>query len=309
MPYAHGFNWNANDNIVKLEHLKIEGLSDTIIAKRSMREFGEKLSVSQITNARNRLGILVHFLAPDPAVKIYKNLILPEGDYMVSCDYHAPYHSELWINRYLAIADKFKIKKNVIIGDLFDFDFIKHYYEPEQRDLDKEAKHSEPVIKALDYFDENILVEGNHERRIGIQTSALVKAKHIFGIFGAEIWAKKFKYSEYDKISIGSKWLLIHPRSYSQISVSVARRMAEKYHKNIINAHGHFVGSGFDRSGKYIAIDLGGMFDRSKVGYMNLISTTHPFWNSGFLMLLGGHPYHFHEFTDFKFWLNGNGRH
>ncbi len=306
MSYTHGFQW-TEDKVKDLKDLKILGFKDVDVSRILSKKYSRDVSISSIVGAKARYGLLKHLLDRDPDIKIYKNLELKDDNYMISCDYHAPYFSELWVNRLLAIADKFKIRKNIIIGDLFDFDFIKHYYEPEQRDLDKEIKYSEPVIKALDYFDENILLQGNHERRIGIQTNSLIQAKHLFGVFGAEIWNKKFKYSDYDKLTIGKSWLCIHPKSYSQISVSVARRMAEKYHRNIINAHGHFVGSGFDRSGKYMAIDLGGMFDDKKVGYVNLSSTTHPAWNLGFGAILNNHFYHFNEMTDFKFWLNGRG--
>ena len=171
------------------------------------------------------------------------------------------------------------------------------------RDLDKEVFHTDPVIKALDYFDENILVCGNHERRVGMKTDSIIQARHLFGLYGEGIWNRKFKYSVYDKLFIGDEWMVVHPRSYSQISTSVARRLAEKYHKNIINAHGHFVGMAYDRSGKFLAIDLGGMFETKKVDYINLRTTTHPNWKNGFGALYNGKFHFFTDETDWNFWL------
>jgi hypothetical protein len=153
----------------------------------------------------------------------------------------------------------------------------------------------------------NYLLQGNHERRIGIQTFSMIQVKHLFGFIGGEIWAKKFRYSVYDKMHIGDKWLLVHPKSYSQISAAVALRLAEKYHRHVINAHGHFIALRYDRSGQYMGIDLGGLFDTSKIDYMNLSTTTHPFWNCGFGMILNGKFWHFHENTDFEYFF-GRGK-
>ena len=104
-------------------------------------------------------------------------------------------------------------------------------------------------------------------------------------------------------MKIGSKWMLFHPKSYSQISTSVGKRLAEKFHRNIINTHGHVIGSTYDRSGKFLVVDLGCMLDKRKMGYINLQTTTHPVWQNGFGMLYNGHFYHFTEETDWNFWL------
>jgi hypothetical protein len=251
---------------------------------------------------------LGYFIEEDPAVKTYKELTLPMDNYMISCDYHSPWVNTIFLNLYLSIAERFGIKKNIIIGDLFEYHFIMQHYTEEERSLDKEVEQTAPVIKALDYFDENILLQGNHERRIGIQTNSLIQAKHLFGLFGGKVWAKKFKYSIYDKLNIEDKWLLVHPQSYSQISPRVAVRLAEKFHRNVINSHGHLVGSTYDRSGKFQAIDLGNMMDKSKVDYINLRTTTHPMWKNGFGMLRNGCFYHFREESDWNFWLQRDAR-
>ena len=79
------------------------------------------------------------------------------------------------------------------------------------------------------------------------------------------MWKKKFKFTPDDRLFIGDKVMVTHPKSYSQISGSVAIRLAEKYHMDVINAHGHFAAMRFDRSGKFQAVDLGGLFDEGLV--------------------------------------------
>lgn len=252
---------------------------------------------------KNKDKLLDFFLSVDDEAMHYKAETLPLDDYMISCDYHAPYHNQAWVNRLLSIADRFQIKRHIIVGDLFDMDFAKKWYTDESSSLDDEIKETRPVIKALDYFNKNHLVQGNHETRIGRLTDAKIQARHLFTMFGGDIWLKKFEYSTYDKIYIGKDWMLVHPKSYSQVSPQVARRLAEKYHRHIINSHGHLLGLSYDRSGKFLTIDLGGMFHIEKVEYINKHTTTHPTWKNGFGMLRNGYFHHFTDATDWNFWL------
>ena len=53
-----------------------------------------------------------------------------------------------------------------------------------------------------------------------------------------------------------------------------------------------------------MGIDIGGMFDQRKIAYVNLLTTTHPAWENGFVVILNGHAYQFHQETDFGWWLN-----
>ncbi len=290
----------------RIKELLIEGLTSPQIADQLSIEFNKHVSVHVIENTRHRSQLGKCLIEIDSKIKVYKELTLPMDNYMWSCDEHAPYHSELWINRKLAIAEKYKITNNIQIGDTLDFDFIKKHplLDGEKRKtLDEEFLEAAPSIKALLYFKKNWLMRGNHEFRVSRYTNSLIQAKHLYKIFGEEAWNTSFVYSDYDKLNIGKKWLLLHPKSYSQISTSVGKRMAEKFHKNIINTHGHVVGSTYDRSGKFLVVDLGCMLDTRKMGYVNLQTTTHPTWQNGFGMLYNEHFYHFTEETDWNYWL------
>jgi len=301
--HTHGFSWSEKP-LARLRELTMLGLPTHLIAEKMSVEFNHDITYYMVSKVKSAHKILNCFVAEDDTVKTYKELTLPMDNYMISCDYHSPWVNTIFLNLYLAIAERFKITKNIIIGDLFEYHFIMQHYTEGERSLDTEIEQTAPVIKALDYFDINYLLQGNHERRIGIQTNSLIQAKHLFGLFGAEIWAKKFKYSVYDKLNIGDEWMVVHPMSYSQISPRAAVRLVEKYHRNVINSHGHLVGSTYDRSGKFQAIDLGNMIDKSKVDYINLRTTTHPMWKNGFGMLRNGHFYHFKEESDWNFWLS-----
>lgn len=286
----------------RLKSLAIQGVGNGETASILSAEFNLNIDMKSVSNAKSRFEVLKHCMETDSHIKIYREITLPLDNYILSCDYHSPYHSELWVNRLLAIASRFKIKKSIIIGDLFDMNFAKKWHSDVPSSLDEEITQVEPVMRALDYFDEITLVTGNHELRISRLTDARIQAKHLYREFGKEVWDRKFRVTEYDKLWIGDKWLLVHPQSYSQISPAVARRLAEKYHCNILNSHGHLVGMSYDRSGEFLAIDLGGMFDTKKVEYINIKTTTHPAWGNGFGMLRNGYFHHFTDATDWKFW-------
>jgi len=305
-------DWVHDEGLrTKLRNYVLDGYTSPQISEMLSRELGANVSIKRVENAIHRLGfsrkaVDKFMVKRDDKIKIYQELTLPDDNYMISCDEHAPYHSEIWINRKLAIAEKFKIRKNIQIGDTLDFDFLKQHpiLDGEaSTGIDREELLSIPVIKALSYFDENFLLRGNHEWRVSRYTNGKIQARHLYKIFGDAEWNNKFKYSNYDKMNIGKKWMVVHPQSYSQVATSVAKRLAEKFHRNIINSHGHLTGFTYDRSGKFLAVDLGGMFDKRKVNYINLQTTTHPTWKNGFGMLYNGHFYHFHDETDFNYWL------
>ena len=302
--YRHGFDWSGETGR-KLRTLTIEGYTVPQIAEKLSLELDQEITISMVNMAKYRLRYMKHLLPQDTSIKIYKELTLPDDNYMISCDEHAPYHSELWINRKLAIAHKFKVTNNIQIGDTLDFDFIKKHplLDGETRKtLDEEFLEAAPSIKALLYFKKNWLMRGNHEFRVSRYTNSLIQAKHLYRIFGEAKWNTDFIYSDYDKLNIGKKWLLLHPKSYSQVSTSVSKKMAEKFHMCVINTHGHLVGMTYDRSGKFLVIDLGCMLDKRKIGYINLQTTTHPTWINGFGMLLDGHFWHFTPETPWKYW-------
>ncbi|GAI81985.1 unnamed protein product, partial [marine sediment metagenome] len=237
MAYTFGFKWGEEAK-ERLKMLSIAGLTTPEIVEKFSTEFNQKFTPSMIDQAKYRYRFSKYLLPIDKDIKIYKELTLPDDNYMISCDEHAPYHSELWINRKLAIADKFKITKNIQIGDTLDFDFIKKHplLDGEKRKtLDEEFLEAAPSIKALLYFKKNWLMRGNHEFRVSRYTNSLIQAKHLYKIFGEPKWNADFIYSDYDKLNIGKKWLLLHPQSYSQVSTSVGKRMAEKFHRFIIN--------------------------------------------------------------------------
>jgi hypothetical protein len=301
--YSHGFNWTDEAKAMLVE-MRQNGYTSRQISEEMSRHFNCDISTGSVENKIGRLG-LPSAVERNPDIKIYESESLPDGDYMISCDYHAPFYSEKWVNKLLSVADYCGVKEHIIVGDLFDCDWAKKYpsTDGEQRPgLDGEAAGTDPLIKALlGSFDNTLLVFGNHETRPARNVAA-VNFRHIAGYLGLDKAKENFSFTEHDQLKIGTKWLLVHPVSYSQISGAVAVRLAEKFHRHILNAHGHFSAMRWDRSGEYQCVDLGGLFDQRKIAYASLRTTTHPSWNPGFGLILDGYFHHFHAGTDFRDW-------
>jgi hypothetical protein len=295
---GQGSVW-TKERIEQLREMRMAGMTYDVIGER----FG--MTTEAVAHAARNHGIPKAILEENLSIPVFRgDLKLPMDDYIITCDYHSPYYSVLWHNRTLAIAERLGIKKAIIVGDLIDFGFAAFWYSDHKPGIDDESDENRRLVHSLlSAFDEIYLVKGNHEDRLGRQTNGLVQARYLLELWAGEDYGKRFHYSLYDKLTIGSEWLLVHPKSYSIISTKVAKILASKFHKNILNTHGHFLGYGYDISGKYYAADIGGIFDKEKIEYKNLKTSTHPEWGNGFAVLKNGHPYLFDERTDWEFWL------
>jgi hypothetical protein len=296
------FKWTEEvKDTLKQEVLKGTPIHETVIL--FTQKYGRAFTYDDIRTARQRFGLTMNFLVRDNDIRLYTDCLeLPDGRYMICADFHSPYHSEGWVNRMVHVSEALQLKNLIIAGDLFDMDFAKHWYSDDETKLDYETEKVKPVIELLNWYDKITLIRGNHEHRVNRMTEGKIQAKHLFDIFGLATWENKFTYSVYDKLFIGDSWMIVHPKSYSQISGSVGIRLAEKFHANVINAHGHFCAMRFDRSGEYVSIDIGGLFDTNKVEYINKKTTTHPMWNNGFVVVDGDSFHLFHQKTDWGYY-------
>ena len=102
------------------------------------------------------------------------------------------------------VAQKAGIKKHIIAGDLFDFDFAKWQKIMDGEapgNLDNEITKTDPLMAMLNWFDEIYLISGNHETRLGRITDARIQARHVVHVYGKEL-GDKLQFSEYDKAYI-----------------------------------------------------------------------------------------------------------
>lgn len=103
---------------------------------------------------------------------------------------------------------------------------------------------------------------------------------------------------------LGDGWRLEHPKTFSKDAAKVAATAASIFHRNVACGHGHHIGFRHDASGKYLGVDLGGMFDADKQEYLHKTGiTTLPAWNGGFRVYRNGKVWPFEDaLTDWGEW-------
>ncbi len=204
------------------------------------------------------------------------------GDMMITADYHNPCADLDLVDAVLRIAHDRKLKTMIIVGDYINLDVLSAYSRKIGGN-DKDPKLSAEMDmgrKILDFYAHQFEVIyyllGNHEARFMKAVNYAIPYDVIIRSF--EQPKLRFidgYYCFLDKIR------LTHPHSYSQIKLSVATRLCDKYSCDVIQAHGHFCSMGYSRGG-YRAVDLGCMADWERIDYMTGADTTHPRWNNGF---------------------------
>jgi len=85
----------------------------------------------------------------------------------------------------------------------------------------------------------------------------------------------------------------------------VADQLAQKYQMHIIQHHEHHCAMGWDRYGRYVVVNNGGLFRPDVMAYAVMDDSKSPAMKRGFTLLRGGTPYLFSDepFTDWSAWL------
>ena len=219
-------------------------------------------------------------------------------------DSHLPLIHEEFTEHMFDIALAFKTKTLILAGDLFDQIIFSHFptaFTKEMLSWEEEKERAKLFFQTLKkVFDKIYIIIGNHDIRI----LRVLKGQETFKSLIEPLLDDKSKFiiSDYPQIELNNKWIFFHPKSYSQTSMNVTRKLCNIHKKHCVTAHGHFSGLAFDVSDTYYAIDVGGILDRDKVAYIHRSITTHPKWNKGFLIVRNDCPYLFTKGADWEFW-------
>jgi hypothetical protein len=292
--HSHGIEW-SKERLGVLIDLRASGCTAPEISDQLSRKWNMPVSIDCVNNAIYRHQVGRYLIERDKHIKVYdEEMRITADSAIISSDWHAPYYSEVWVNRMLQFAHKYGIKTHVIGGDWMDMGFAKwskfkmmENIGERESNLDEEIERVQAVFNACKLYDRTYLICGNHENRVDRLTEGKIQARHIIDLMGGKEM-EGLTVSVYDKLYINDDILVVHPKSYSQISGSVAVRLAEKTHRHVLNAHGHFMAMRYDRSAKFMCCDIGGMFDITKIDYICKKTTTHPTWNNGFAVIMDG---------------------
>lgn len=252
---------------------------------------------------------------PDPKVRIFP----PDGDYriygdvLVASDWHMPFHDLTLAEYLLDVRRTLGIEHLIIPGDLLDATALSSYDK-----LGLEHSIKEELMLARDtlgllsrHFKKIYWSPGNHENRLLRRFDFALTLPDVIELLTPSNVlpeVESIELPQFTVISNGQKFRITHPKSYSIVPMKIASELADIFHCHVMSAHGHHMGVSYSKSGKYLGIDLGGMFDVEKVPYINLGGdTTHPRWNPGFWAITHGIPQPFNnQLTNWKLYeING----
>jgi hypothetical protein len=277
--------WPSGPEEKKLIHLRRTGTPISEIAKRA------GVSESTAREHLNQIGRLEEMIKDLPTYP--EQMLKIEGDTVLTSDWHAPYFSMKWLRRMLAVSKRLEVKQLAIVGDLTDLKWISRFMVRDRSsgDLNQEFKVVISLLQVLlRSFDKIYWSRGNHEDRLLHALSGHDVIPALADLV-SEHEPGELIITPSSTMLLNSGWRLEHPQSYSRDAARVASQLAAIFHKNVACGHGHFIGYKHDISGRYVGIDLGGMFERAKQEYLHLGGvTTHPRWNPGFWVYHGGKP-------------------
>jgi len=208
------------------------------------------------------------------------------GDAVISADWHIPFHSEFWAEKVIQYAEKYQIKTHIIAGDFFDQYMYSSFDKKHPFDNEKELKLAEEICdKNESVFDKIYLVTGNHEERFFRSNQYQINHIRFLRMLGRDL--NKYVFTPYHYLILDN-WRITHPAAYRQSKLSVASDLADKFRMNVLQAHAHFGGIGYSKSG-YLIGDLGGIFDKERIEYIMEKDTTKPVWNNGFFIYYKKH--------------------
>jgi hypothetical protein len=214
-----------------------------------------------------------------------------KGDWAITNDWQIPFHDASLVDAMIYVATKVHNMKNLLIcGDFWDNHMYSSFTKLTEG-LTSEDQYvvSEEIMEMLlDHFDHIVWSSGNHEFRLMRMLEGNIKFERLGRMITSN---DKVTLTPYPYVHINNSWRVTHPRNFSIIPLTVARKLAGKHSRNIICAHGHRLGVSFAESGRFIVADSGGLFDVTKMDYVMLTDSTHAMMNSGFMMLENNYPY------------------
>jgi hypothetical protein len=228
-------------------------------------------------------------------------------DFMVIGDVQLPTTDYDFAMLPALIAKKYlkKSRRLIIAGDFYNMDTWSKYTSAIPVPTWEQEKESARNLLSIyaQTFDEMWMLSGNHERRL---------LEHLGGnwdvqdVLSASLPGGHVKATVLDRCTVNTsngKYSIIHGDNYSKKALNNADEYAQKYQSHVISHHEHHAAIGMDRFDRYYIVNNGGLFDQSKMAYVNLKTNTCANMSQGFTMVKNGYPTLFGKFTDWNKWL------
>jgi hypothetical protein len=281
-------------------HTQVEVARHYGISERSVRDWEKKLE-----------GVVVED-KPEPAIAFPANadhqcLVGKLTVYAEKClvigDCEIPDHSIQMFENIVTIGRRFAIEDLIINGDFLALDSCSNWPKVAVDFIQfrQELKAAKMALKVfLQTFKRITWITGNHERRLAYKFDGQLN----IGDFIGDI--ENVRFSEYTSCILksgGREAYITHQKNYSQIPLSVPRKLIQARHMDILCAHNHHLALGYDPSGQYWLAEGGYCRDRTRTVYKEINTTTHPEWNPGFVMIQNGMPYLIDQ-NNLDFWMS-----
>lgn len=212
------------------------------------------------------------------------------GNAMIVGDVHVPTTFYEFALLVVTVSDVLNIDTLILAGDWANFDFLSKYPNIMRGvNWEQEREAGEVLInKYLKRFKRIYWIMGNHDRRLSKWVNGQFDHKDMVNLFthSEKITSSNFGYCNI--VSGGEKYLVTHSTEYSVNQLTVADQLAQKNQCHVISHHEHHVAKGFDRFGRYVVINNGGLFDESKMAYAKLDTNKKPSMVNGFTSLVDG---------------------
>ena len=273
--------------LAKIVHAQAEGKSYSEAAQ----EVAWTKDKAQKQAQRAQLGDF-----PKP-LKVLPNEITLEGDYIIVSDLHVNAARRDLIELVAEYAVKMGIRKIALVGDLFNFDIFSVYPALVCVDaMETEIAAARSILVYwLQFVDEIAFCRGNHDERVikkfeghldmdGI-CDLMIREQDGPGLRG------RVHPTMHDRLWLNTsngQWLLAHQKEYSQQTLTVANKLALKYHCNVVTAHQHHFGMGVSKYGGFVIADNPCMCDPDQIAYKKLNTNSMPDWAFGFSMIKDG---------------------
>jgi hypothetical protein len=216
--------------------------------------------------------------------------VAKDGPGAVTADWHLPLTDFPLVNTFIEHAREVKATNWLLIdGDFFNLDALSVFdFKQESGGLPAELYASTCTMsKLLETFDKVYFSWGNHDARVHRSLGYKVPFATAMRMMFHELDPKLM-----DRITLSNldhqivetprgPYFVAHPKSYTSVPLSGARRLASVKLMNVITGHSHHTAIGHDPSGQFTVAEIGGFFDKEKTQYLQR-STNYPNWQNGY---------------------------
>lgn len=216
--------------------------------------------------------------------------VAKQGAGAVTADWHLPLADYDLINSFIDHAiDLGATNWLLVAGDWFNIDALSAFdFKQDEAAMPQEIFASNEVMtRLLQVFDNVYLSWGNHDARVhralGYKVSFARAMRMMFADLDKDLM-DRIQLSNLDHVRIetpNGPYTVCHPKNYTNVPLTTARKLASKEQTHIITGHSHHTAIGHDVSGNFVCGEIGGFFDAAKTGYLQR-TTTFPKWQNGY---------------------------